>query len=63
MTHGRACLPRSGWNHLQVCVPGGDKRRGEGFAKADAAALWQVAKIPAIIVEFADSIVVKNNLM
>ena len=47
----------------QVCVPGGDKRRGEGFSKADQAHLWRDAKIPAVIIEFADALKVKNNIM
>jgi hypothetical protein len=47
---------------LQVCVPGGDKRRGEGFSKADNPTLWQDARIPAIVVEFEDALRIRKNL-
>jgi hypothetical protein len=48
---------------VQVCVPGGDKRRGEGFAKADNPKLWQDARIPAVVIEGADALKIKVNIM
>jgi hypothetical protein len=44
-------------------VPGGDKRRGEGFAKSDAEAMWVDARIPAVIVEELDSRRIKHKLV
>ncbi|KAG7379559.1 hypothetical protein PHYPSEUDO_008462 [Phytophthora pseudosyringae] len=34
----------------QSCVPGADKRRGEGFAAQDRHALWRHAHIPCVLV-------------
>lgn len=34
----------------QSCVPGADKRRGEGFAAQERHALWREAQIPCVLV-------------
>ena len=46
---------RCGSSYDQLCVPGADKSRGEGFAMTDDATLWKEVRIPVVLLHATEA--------